>query len=498
MMEGIRSEFLFSGQYVLGPKCLDSLPEWSRYHLTGGLWLMTHPTLPVAQVYEGTRSISLIGFIVDPAEPDADDVHILARLIRGCYSIRELTRRTAGLGGRWLLIAACDDGLFLFHDALGLRQAFYTESGSDVDGIWVVSQPGLAIDLLKLPLNESALHFLDSYEFRSHPEYRWPGASTPVKGLRHLLPNHYLNLHSGTVRRYWPEAELAEITADEAVERGSALLAGGMRAVAARFELVLSITAGGDSRLVLAAACAIKDRIRCATVRQARMADANADLVVPTRLLAKLGVRHDVVRANASMSPEFSWLFKRSNFLAHDIYGADAEAILAQFGREKVTVTGSGAEVGRCSFRSELPLLRASHIRAEYLAQCQRMGQHPYAVRCFEEWMEDARDRGNVPLLDLFEWEQGHGNWLAMTQLEFDIAWRDIYTPFNCRSLLALFLSVDERFRRRPDYALFKRMTKTLWPEVLSEPINPEGDRRKLRRWVGMLHGTWRLHGPTS
>jgi hypothetical protein len=35
----------------------------------------------------------------------------------------------------------------------------------------------------------------------------------------------------------------------------------------------------------------------------------------------------------------------------------------------------------------------------------------------YEDWLEGLGDMYGSKLLDLFEWEQGPGNWLAMTQL---------------------------------------------------------------------------------
>jgi hypothetical protein len=78
-----------------------------------------------------------------------------------------------------------------------------------------------------------------------------------------------------------------------------------------------------------------------------------------------------------------------------------------------------------------------------------------------------------VDVLDLFYWEQRAGNWLATCELEFDIAWKDIFTPYNCRLLLMDMLSADDIYRRPPQYELYKKMILTLWPEVLAEPINP-------------------------
>ena len=64
--------------------------------------------------------------------------------------------------------------------------------------------------------------------------------------------------------------------------------------------------------------------------------------------------------------------------------------------------------------------------------------------------------------------------------MEFDIAWRDIFTPFNCRELLVCLLSVDERYRSAPDYTVFKLLIEKMWPELMNEPINPQGSHKKL------------------
>lgn len=481
---------LYCGQFVLGPARAGQPDGWKSYAVAGGLFLAAHPELPVTTLIQDVKALTLIGFILDPVDPAADDRAILTKLLVFCSSIRKLTAATAGLGGRWIMIATCDDGLYLFTDALGLRQALYTLPAAG-SGTWVVSQAGLAIDVLGLALDEAAVAFVDSYVFRAHVEYRWPGTSTPIQGLRHLLPNHSLELTTGAVARYWPDAPLTPLPLKDAVDRTAALITGMMLAAGRRFELALGLTAGIDSRLVLAAARPIKETITYITVRQAKMANNCDDMAIPTRLLATLGLQHEVIRAASSMSADFSWAFKRGVFLAHDHYGADAEAILTRFEGRKVAVTGSGAEVGRCSFRESLPFSNLRRATAADLARLQRMN-HPYAIRFFQEWLEDVGACTYVKVLDLFEWEQGHGNWLAMTQLEFDIAWRDIFTPYNCRALLSTFLSVDERFRRGPEYVLFKLAIQQLWGQVLCEPINPHAHANKLRRSIGLLRQMWR------
>jgi hypothetical protein len=225
------------------------------------------------------------------------------------------------------------------------------------------------------------------------------------------------------------------------------------------------------------------------------MAEGARDIATAARLAARRGLRHQIIRAPVTTSAAFSYAFKRSVCFAHKHYATDAEAILDFTHARKVALTGSGAEVGRCSFRSQLPLSRWRRATARDLARLQRMDALPFAVKHFEYWLSELGDTHGINVLDLFEWEQGHGNWLAMTQLEFDSAWQDIFTPYNSREVLVTLLSVDERYRRKPDHRLFRDLILRLWPEVLSEPINPERRTRlpgRVRRRLGVMFEKYR------
>ena len=109
----------------------------------------------------------------------------------------------------------------------------------------------------------------------------------------------------------------------------------------------------------------------------------------------------------------------------------------------------------------------------QLLASLTEMGNDLFAIRSFEQWLKGIPDTFNYNPLDLLYWEQRCGNWLAMCQLEFDIAWKDIFTPFNCRELLVNMLAVEEKYRKPPKYEFYTEVMLQLWPEVLSAPINP-------------------------
>jgi hypothetical protein len=489
---GVSADSAYPGQFVLGPKHLESFAG-NRAVVAGSLRLAVDSSLALTRVAEAGRELVLIGHILDPLKPAATNEDILHGLL-GSFTDRDgLFESTNGYGGRWVMIASDGKDRFLFNDALGLRQVFYTEP-NECGTVWAMSQPGVVARALNLPLDPEAAAFMESKAFQSHPEYRWPGAASPFRAIKHLLPNHWLNLNTGASRRYWPARPLPRVAPDDAVARLAVLLPGMVQAVAQRFDLALSLTAGLDSRLVMAAARPIIDRVAFVTVHQNNMSHDHPDLTIPDRILSRLGLAHEAIRAEPAMTPEFRRRYDAAVYLAHEHYGPDAEVLARRFLRRTAALTGSGAEVGRCSFRKDLPFSGYRTIKPRHLARLQRMERETFALRHFAAWLTDATPRHNVKLLDLFEWEQGHGNWLAMTQLEFDIAWREIITPYNCRAVFTTLLGVDERYRRAPDYRLFRRLIGQLWPELLQEPINPKRRRTPfgtLRAVIRSLPSYW-------
>ncbi|BAU49252.1 hypothetical protein SVA_2704 [Sulfurifustis variabilis] len=474
--------FPYVAQFLLGPRFVEHLAQWRRKRVAGRFSLTLHPSLACTQVADAGRELTLIGHILDPRRPEAGNAEILQALLSRFRTREDLVDATTGYGGRWLLIAARGQESFLFHDALGLRQVFYTDPASTGE-LWAVSQPGIAAEALALAPDEQALDYMDTETYRRTNEYRWPGTASTFTGLRHLPPNHRLDLATGASHRYWPSKPLDTFTLDAAVERLLALVPGLVRAATARFDVALSLTAGVDSRFVLAAARDLVDRLRFVTVRQGRLPDGHPDVEIPARLLARLGLPHDVISATSTMSPEFSLRFKRNVYRAHDHYGHDAEAILDYYGRTRAVLTGSGAEVGRRPFRTKLPHADRVRLTPETLAWLEYGSTHPFLVKHFAEWLDGARGQEHVKLLDLFEWEQDYGNWLAQTQLEFDVAWREIVTPYNCRAVLATLLGTPERYRG-PDALLWREFIRRAWPELLAEPINPHKRTGRFGRTV--------------
>jgi hypothetical protein len=459
-------------QFILGPSYIEQLPGWNKVPINDH-WLLTgHPDLNIQQVQNRSISITLVGYIIDSEDPFAQNEEILGRLVDKINNEDLLFEETYSYGGRWILVIDTDDRTLLFNDASGLRQVFYTNNripGSH----WCASQPGMLADLLDLRISEEALHYVNSFQFRTNPEFRFPGYSSPYQEIEHLLPNHWLNLKTWKRGRYWPVKSLNPLSLDTAVKSIGKSLCNLMQGASARFDLALSLTAGLDSRIVMAASKEIINNIALMTVRQIDKPEDYVDVLIPSELLSRIGLKHEIVHSSYIIDKEYYNIFLNNTALPHWIYAPDAYAIIQFYNHGKVAATGSASEIGRSSFKKQLGKPNEAQITSRDLAKLQNMEPERFVLDAFDEWLMNIGDRYNIHTLDLFEWEQGHGNWLAMCQLEFDVAWQDIFTPYNCRSLLASMLSVEDKYRESPDYKLHMMLVSELWPELLDVPINP-------------------------
>ena len=158
------------------------------------------------------------------------------------------------------------------------------------------------------------------------------------------------------------------------------------------------------------------------------------------------------------------------------------------YAKKKVAVTGGTSEVSRSSFRELLGRPQDEKVTLQDFARLQEMGKDKFALDHYQVWLSGLGNTYNLDILNLFEWELDDGNWLAMCQLEFDIAWKDIFAPFNCKDLISTMLSLKQEVMMPPKYEFYHALISNLWPDILSVPINPHKKKKnfssKLKSYV--------------
>ena len=477
----ISERLLFRRQFVMGPRFIEGLPSWRRLKIGGRTFLQTHPDLELTRVEGGGIELTLLGFMLDPDNPGHLNKDILEGLIFRMEAIDGVFGLVDRLGGRWILILDNGKDTILFSDPAGLRQVFYTDPELVHGQRWFASQPGIIAEELGLGFDEEARkEFIDSSCFRKSKDYWWPGGGSPYREIKHLSPNHFLDVQRGVSTRFWPMEQVGSISLDDGIERGSDLLTRLLESANRRFSLALPLTAGLDSRILLSVVRSMKDTIYYYTLVYRPLTRRSQDVVIPSRILDLLGLLHNIIECPDSMDDGFGGIYRRNVTCAHEAWGAIALGMRNSYPEERVCVKGNCAETTRCYFHGHR---EPRKINAETLAYVTHMTGNRYAIGQFGLWLEDARaaeEFGYNPL-DIFHWEQRMGNWQAMSQLEWDIA-QEVFTPFNCRELLATFLAVDPEFRRPPHYTMHERIIERLWGEVLREPINPTSFVQSIRR----------------
>jgi hypothetical protein len=328
-----------------------------------------------------------------------------------------------------------------------------------------------------MEINKEALDFinLDKYTHWGNKEYVFPGESSLYTGVKHLLPNHCLNILNGSATRYWPDAELGSISLTECAERTSKTIKGMITSAINRFELAFAITSGRDTRLIFASSREFSERLYYFTHKHWHLTEDSPDITVPAKMLSRYGLKHNVIRCPNEIDPELEKIYQRNVSAAHKVYLPIVQAESIDFPEEKICMKGNAIPIVKCvchqanNNRTADPSIFSKIIKVE---DCS------FALKEFEIWLSGVKHRYNINIYDLFQWEIKEGNWQAMSQLEFDMV-QEVFTPFNCRALLIDMLSLDKRFREPPEYRLHHELINKMWPDLLLDPINPQPEVRR-------------------
>jgi hypothetical protein len=468
-------KLLFQRQFFLGRKFINVFPSCNKVKVTESLFLTAHSELEITQTVKEDKSITLLGYILDPNNPKFKNSDIIENLIHKLDDSDDFLESIDEFGGRWILIVNDGEQLRLFHDAAGLRQVFYTDPSRFSD-ICCASRPSLIAEVLKLEMAKDALEFMNSCEFRNNRQHWWPGDSSPYNEIRLLLPNHYLDLQTGQPQRYWPNKNLEKMPLREAVAESSRIIRGLMQSARHRFKLAIAMTAGWDSRVLLAASKDMRGDIYYFTSVYWNTNIRSDDVTIPFRLLQKLGLKNNTIEYPERLNNKFKTIYNRNVIVAHDVYGFITQGLYENYPQDRVCVKGDVAEISKCHYRN--PESRKKEITPRRLSKLTEMGTNPFAMKYFEQWLAGTNNSYNINLLDLFCWEQTMGSWVAMIQSECDIV-QESFSPFNCRSLITTMLSVEEKYLRPPIRKLYKSLISNLWKEVLSEKINPQRVSKK-------------------
>jgi len=345
---------------------------------------------------------------------------------------------TDRLSGRFVvLFKRHDQPLRIVGDACGTRAVAYASRG----GIAAMHAKLVADNLSGAPVDPLVTDFMGGY----------PGRATPYDGVRLLTPNTVLTLETGAIARFYPREPIRRCAVSDVIDEVQARLRTCLRAVADRAPLVMSLTAGLDSRATLAAVIESHVPIETFTFFT-EDPSTREDVRRAAEIAGELGLGHTVITADCPITdvrPSFDAAITANAIGRHGphVY----QRVFDHYrGRDLVHVRSNLVEIGRGFWRRYEINVRSIDGLVALYSRIQKRDLTANESRLVRSLFLDFRvstDFNAASLLgidprQLLYWEHRMGCWLSQVLIEGDPAFETV-NPWNCRSLLEALLSVS-------------------------------------------------------
>lgn len=469
----------FRRQFLLAKKIIPELLNWQHQQI-GDMHLFAHPDLEITAKEGPAALLVLLGYIFDPFNPEKQNSDIVADICSKVGQLADLIAAIKPYAGRYALIFHDQTHCVILHDPYGTREIYYcAQPNSVICG----SQPNLISKYsnpkLEITSDQEILYFYNHDMKPIRHGRLWIGEETPFKDIRHLRPNHYLDIRSLTAKRYWPNKKLTKMDLSTSVQLSCAYLRGALKAVTARHKTMMAVTSGYDSRSLLAASREVHDQIYYFINKGPHLTDDSPDILIPNEMFNTLKIPFHIHDVSGPVDERFKEIFHNNTFWAFDLQLPAIYNVYFKTHQDKMNILGLG-ELGRVYYG------RAPRtLDGYYLARSLMYRSSYYATLQCEKWLREGKQIAeifDIDIMKLFLWEELMGNWGVFGNSDSDIAIEE-FDPYSSHYMGEILISFDQT-----QGDLFKEMYKEMWPELLDFPLNPPAkpaDRAK--HWLTQI-----------
>ena len=475
------------GQYFITTLPIETWYDWNEYNIDR-YKLYCHKYLDVHNIinHEEKR----IGFIVGTAiDPDTGVLNkdLLLDLSDKSISFDEHIENTIyRYGGRFVVIIITREIKRIYLDPSGAMGTVYS-----------IEEPiaGSTTSLINFVLakqNKKPMTFLVPPPVASNKYY--PAGMTSDKFIHRCLPNHYLNLNDYSQVRHWPPKPIIRMEEEEvfgvAENVGNTIEKMIYWLVTNKGGVYCTLTAGRDSRVMLACSIDFVDRIKYFTFSY----DKKRNKSKKRRRHKIRGVLHDV-----SQSIEIARHNKLNHTIIHiknrtyqelrdNLYriGYDTSTgkandfyygCLRELDLSKSLITGFAGAAASPIYWSYNDKYYDFLVPEDLL---KRMGlpiteNHIYFM---SRWLDKNVSYDKYTLLDLLYIENRLGAWYGVNTYG-TAPFRHNISPYNHRKVLNATLILPIKYKQSNQFR--DDITRSKWPELLQYSYSHPGNR-------GLLH----------
>ena len=459
-----------SGQFLLAKAESPVLAGWPKRQL--GQWILhQHPHLPVSDVrsQDGTQMAWIIGLAVDAEGRVLPPVWHLPFDCEAADSAIRFEAELDRLAGRFAAVFLTPRIQRFYLDASGSLAAVYCQErqavASSCNLIPQIAGLQKNFDLIK----SLGIPFCDSY---------FPFGLTPWSAITRLLPNHFLDISNWTAQRHWPKGNWTDSVEplEKMVEQIAALTEAYIRGVANLAPLQVPLTAGYDSRMLLACLGSSLPDIRFYTDAIPDFT-ARVDCAYGRRIAKRFGLKHSVRTWQDSTREEIENWLNRTGACVTDRITRSTRTD-RQSDPTRITVLAVGGEACRRPYW-EPSDRTARHLSTDGLLERFDFPVVDAMVREASDWLNGLPAANVVQILDLFYLEQRLGCW-AGPSMYGPVGPRFLAYGFNSRQIYEKMLSLPLDYRSEERLPI--DLIRLKWPELLEFPFNEPLGLLKLER----------------
>ena len=472
-------------QFVLSPS-VDVPDGWVARRLAG--WhLAHHPTLPVIDV-------------VDPAIDDPGDTPVgwllgypitpEGRLLGNGATVAlpgDPADLADDIGGRFVMIITRDGDAAIYPDAVGSYSSVYC--------------PSLRIAASTTALIPYESTTTDRHELIDQLGIPWTNGTFPMgmtvrHGVERLLPHHHVDLREWTMVRHGPRRryERGELSVEETADRIATIVRRQIGAVMDHIPCYLPLTAGNDSRMLLACTRQRSHELALYTADIADLGGAD-DVATAATIAQHLGLDHERVPIQRPTPDDVDLWLHRTGFSVGERRGLEATTTYRALERSRARLNGQVGDFARNVYRlptddpdtrltaERLAIQQASNHDDDYRASVRpgkiRFSLSSEVLGYVERWMQGVDETDALRVLDLAYLEKVVACWAGVwVYAEYFGPGFTIF-PMCHSEVTALIMGLPDEVRREGTFN--RRVIERQWPELLDVPVNTPTTQTRLR-----------------
>ncbi len=455
------------------------IPELPRRETFGRYAVFTDGKTPFSVASNGDCQCAIFGLAVNVIT--GEDAELPELMLKNCASIETLIEYEKQLGGKYIILFRRGEQYYILGDATTSIPILYNIEGQFV----CTSNPQYLLREKKYVADREYLRIRRSGDISQ----AMPFDITAYREIKQLIPNHYLEIDGRQAVRFVnSKQKQVPISVENATEIVSPMIDKLLQFYISRYKIYCPITAGRDSRVVLAFLMKSGADFRCYTIRHPHHRDDSQDLVIPAELCQRNELAYEQI-ADVEVSQE---LRKE----ADELFGERAYSLRTlQIAQTVKEYYGDGAilngdiigQVGKCSLHRDIP----SFLATPGYFRCKLHNYSRGAKKQLKLWLKEIKASGeSVNTFDLFSIENRLGRWAGQENLVYNSIGQVYLNIFNSRSIIYTWTAVKRSRRKRS--LLHIALVEKINAALLEIPFEQETSFLvKLSKSSGLLYYTF-------